>query len=129
MHKRFALLPLILIFSGCAATSGGGSGRSARVLLADEITEAGVITAAGAIEQLRPHWLNTRSSPTGSSPDGDPPRLYLDGIRMDGIRELERIRASRVEEMRFLSPSDATNRYGTGHTGGAILVTTHGDDG
>jgi hypothetical protein len=125
MHKRFALFPLLLILASCAASSGGGPRRSARTLFADEITEAGVITAAGAIEQLRPQWLNTRSTPTANNPDGSPPTLYLDGIRMDSIRELERIRASRVEEMRFLSPTDATNRYGTGHTGGAILVTTH----
>ena len=124
MDKRLVVLPLLVILAACAASPGSGSGRSARVLLADEIAEAGVLTASEAIELLRPQWLNTRSSPTGSAPDGSAPRLYIDGIRMDSIRELERIRASVVEQMRFMSPSDATNRFGTGHTGGAILLTT-----
>lgn len=124
MNKRFALLPLLLFLMSCAATAGGGPSRSAGTLRADEIAEAGVLTAHEAIERLRPQWLHTRSSPTSSNPDGSPPTLYVDGIRSNGIRELERIRASVVEEMRFLSPTDATNRFGTDHTGGAILITT-----
>ena len=127
MDKRVLLLPLIVVLFACATSQGSGSGRSARVLTADEIAEAAVFTAAEAIQQLRPQWLHTRSSPSAglySNPDGDPPKVYLDGIRMDSLRELERIRADAVEEMRYMSPTDATNRYGTGHSGGAILVTT-----
>jgi hypothetical protein len=125
MDRRLVLFPVLLSLAACAATSGGGPRRSARVLLADEIVEAGVITAAEAIEQLRPQWLNTRSSPTMTRLDGSPPVLYIDGMRTDTLRELERIHASVVQRMEFLSPSDATNRFGTDHVGGAILITTH----
>jgi hypothetical protein len=31
-----------------------------------------------------------------------------------------------VEEMRLLSPADATTRYGTGYDGGAIIVELQG---
>lgn len=125
MDKRLVLIPLILVLAACAATPGGGPRRSARVLLAEEIAEAGVVTtAAEAIRQLRPQWLNTRSTPTMTNPDGSPPVVYVDGLRADGIRELERIRATQVERMQYLSPSDATNRFGTDHIGGAILITT-----
>jgi hypothetical protein len=34
------------------------------------------------------------------------------------------VRAAAVESIRYLSPTDATNRFGTDHMGGAILVTT-----
>ena len=124
MDRRALVLPLMLLLAACATTQSGGPRRSSRVLLADEITESGLSTAAEAIQQLRPQWLHTRGSPTFGSPDASPPTVYLDGLRMQEFRELERIRATVVERMEFLSPSDATNRFGTDHTGGAILVIT-----
>ena len=57
---------------------------------------------------------------------GEPPVVYVDGIREDDFRVMERLRAERVEEIRYMSPSDATNRYGTNHRGGAIIITTKG---
>jgi hypothetical protein len=119
-----ALLLLFVWLTACATTPSSGPRRSANVLTADEIAEAGVLTAAEAIQRLRPQWLQNRSSPTFRSTEGVPPMLYLDGIRMDGLRELERIRATAVAEIRYMNPTDATNRYGTDHVGGAILVTT-----
>lgn len=125
MDKRVLLLPLALGLLACAATQGGtGPRRSASVLTADEIVEAGVTTAYQAVELLRPQWLTTRASPTRANMNTAPPMLYLDGIRLNDFRELQRIRASEVERMEFLRPSDATNRFGTNHDGGAILITT-----
>lgn len=126
MDKRVLLLPLATILLACAATQGQGTGprRSSRVLTADEIAEVVVLTAYDAVQQYRIHWLHSRASPTFLNPDGSPPVLYLDGIRMDDISELGRIRAEVVERMEYLSPTDATNRFGTNHNGGAILVTT-----
>lgn len=124
MDKRVLLLPLATILLACAATQGTGSRRSSRVLTADEIAEMVVTTAYDAVQQYRTHWLHSRAAPTFSNPNASPPVLYLDGIRMDDISELGRIRADVVERMEYLSPSEATNRFGTNHNGGAILVTT-----
>ncbi len=128
MDKRVSLLPLALILLACAMSQNTGPRRSTRVLLADEIEEYGVLTAAEAVELCRPQWLHTRSSPSQSpysqNPDGSPPVVYLDGVRLGDVRELERIRSEMVERMEFLAPTDATNRFGTNHAGGAILVTT-----
>jgi hypothetical protein len=124
MDRRVVLLPLMLLLAACATTQSGGPRRPSRVLLADEIAESVVSTAAEAVQQLRPQWLHTRGSPTFGAPDASPPTVYLDGVRMQEFRELERIRATVVQRMEYLSPSDATNRFGTDHTGGAILVTT-----
>jgi hypothetical protein len=50
--------------------------------------------------------------------------VYLDGVRVGGLDELRRLRADTVALMEYMSPSDATNRFGTNHDYGAILVTT-----
>jgi hypothetical protein len=49
--------------------------------------------------------------------------VYVDGTRMGGVQELKRISAQEVREIRFLSASDAQQRYGTGHAAGAIQVS------
>jgi len=94
------------------------------VLLADEIAEVAVTTAYEAIRKCRPQWLHTRASPTFANLDSSPPALYLDGIRLDDFRQLAQLRSEMVERMEYMNPSDATQRFGTNHSGGAILVTT-----
>jgi hypothetical protein len=49
--------------------------------------------------------------------------VYVDGTRVGGVQELKRIPSQDVKEIRFLSASDAQQRYGTGHAAGAIQVT------
>ena len=43
---------------------------------------------------------------------------------MGEIGLLYNINAETIKEVRYLSASEATVQYGTGHTGGAILITT-----
>jgi hypothetical protein len=124
MNTRFAFIFLSAFLASCATTSAAGSGRSARVLTAEEIAEVPAQSAYQVVEMLRPQWLHMRSSPTWGSPEGAQPMVYVDGIRAGDLGELLRIVPSVVERMEYLSPSDATNRFGTDHMGGAILVTT-----
>jgi len=49
--------------------------------------------------------------------------VYVDGTKMGGVQELKRIPAQDVHEIRFLSGSDAQQRYGAGHAAGAIQVS------
>jgi hypothetical protein len=81
------------------------------------------------VQRFRPWWLSDRSnSPSGSGgwyETESKVRLYVDGIPSPfGIENLKTISGEHVLEIRHLSPMDATTRYGTGHSAGAILVTT-----
>jgi len=46
----------------------------------------------------------------------------VDGARRGSLGDLQSILSTEIQEMQYLSAGDATNRFGTGHTGGAILV-------
>lgn len=57
----------------------------------------------------------------------DHPLLFLDGAMMRDYDMLRQIRASQIERIDFLSPADATQRYGTSSSGaGAIVIRTRG---
>jgi hypothetical protein len=105
---------------GCA--SGGGSsdgtprGGSSRIV-ESELAALETQDAYTAIQRLRPQWLRSRS--------GAAPVVILDGTRQQvGLSILRSIRTSELQELRYMSATDATTRYGTGFDGGAILLTT-----
>jgi hypothetical protein len=52
------------------------------------------------------------------------PVLYVDGGRRGGVTDLRSLRPAEIAQMDYMSASDATTRFGTGHSGGAVLVTT-----
>jgi len=125
MHpaRRFtplALALLLMLLPACASTGGGdGSQRGGRNLIIEaELAEQPELDAFQAIERLRPRWLR---QPMGRSPV---PVINGTPQRGAGLNVLRSIRAADVQEMRYMSASDATTRYGTGFDGGAILVQT-----
>jgi hypothetical protein len=50
--------------------------------------------------------------------------VYLDGNRLGGVDELRGIGANTISSIAYLDAPSATIRYGTGHTQGAIVITT-----
>jgi len=112
------LFALALAFGLAGCASAGSSSRpagstSTRIVRA-ELAELPEMDALQAIERLRPRWLQSRA--------GDPVQLYVDGSRRGNVRDLQSIRVNEVEQMEYMSASDATTRYGTGHAGGAVLI-------
>ena len=128
---------------GCA--SGGGSTNIAGDVAASapatrsprrnpDIIDAGEITsraseAANAlqiIQKLRPQMLTGRglASPTDATGETARPKVYVDNISYGDLSSLTNVTASQVLEIRFVNSRDATTRWGTGHMGGVILVTT-----
>jgi hypothetical protein len=127
MVRRILVLAMLLSIAACA--SGGGERRTLQarnVITAAEVTESNANTAYEAIRQLRPHFLQSRGPTSIQDPGAGEPVVYVNGVRYGAPRVLESIRAMDVEEIRFLSASDATTRYGTGHAGGVIEVRTRG---
>lgn len=103
---------------GCAtSTSGGGGGGGNRNLIgSEELQEVLDLNAYEAVRRLRPAWLRSRTT--------DGPSVYVDGMRGGGMDDLRTLDTADIQEIRFLSASDATTRFGTNNVDGAILVTT-----
>lgn len=119
--KRIFMLALAVALGSAGCASGGGgtsrpAGATSNRIVQAELDALPQMNALRAIERLRATWLRTRS--------GDAPQLYVDGARRGNINDLMSIMSNEIAQMEYLSASDASNRYGTGHTGGAILVTS-----
>ena len=51
-------------------------------------------------------------------------QVYFDGTRMGGIDQLKNIRPSDVYSIRRINGVDAQARFGIGHSGGVLYVSS-----
>lgn len=126
---KAALLVAATLFTlaggiSCASTgeeslSTRGSGDITRA----ELEATSVNDAMEAISLLRPRWLRARPARTPNDP------IPVVGVVIDNMAratrsDLASLPIGQVERITFMSAADATIRFGTGYTGGAIVVTT-----
>jgi hypothetical protein len=117
-----ALLAAALTACGSSPRQGGRTDRS--IITAQEIAATRVSTAYEAVERLRPEFLRGRGPFSVSDPNAGLPVVYLDGVRYGEINLLRNISAMNVQTIEFISASDASTRWGTGHAGGVLAVRT-----
>ena len=86
------------------------------VITREELATVNDLTVYDAIVRLRPQYLHGRG--------GYYPKIYLDDLLYGEIGSLRDLRAEGIAEIRYLDALTATTRFGTGHTGGTILVFT-----
>ncbi len=136
MLRRTTMLLLAgLALGGCASAASGpeampGAARAPRrdssVIGPEELAAAVQEDLFQAIQQLRPAFLLTRGGPqslqAGATAE-ETIQVYLDGVLIGSPERLHELRPSGVREVRKLSAADATQKYGTNHRMGAILVT------
>lgn len=118
--------------AGCASSTGGGAATqqsSSRThgsrdrITQEELATIDVQNALQAVQRLRPTFLQTRGGGTMSITQGPQDVVvYVDQTRMGGPSTLAQIPITDVKEIQYLSATDATQRYGTGHGAGAIIV-------
>ncbi len=88
---------------GAGGTYGGGTGATAG--------------AAGAV-------YGEDHGPGHSQPEAQPTAgVFVDGTEVGGIEELRQIQSNTVEEIRYLSGTDAQTKYGPRFPAGVIEVT------
>lgn len=93
------------------------------VIGAEELQQHPEETLFVLIQRVRPTWLQSR--PPVSARSANLVVVVLDGIPHEpGLEWLRNVKVADVSEVRRLGASDATTRFGTGMTAGAILVTT-----
>ena len=137
LHRLLSLVLVVVItsvLSACASstatpfaeggarairTAGGNSTPIVRAQL-EELTGR---SAWEAVETLNRRWLQMRRG-TSFSSGAAYARVMVDEISRGELDDLRRFSTENIETMRYLSPPDATIRYGTGFPGGVIEVTT-----
>lgn len=110
-----------------------------RPITSDEIAHSGVSTSVyDLVYSLRRNWLNVRGIETLSEAPrtvesngqqitiaGEPQLIvYLDNTRLGTISELHSLPVAGVMEVRYFDGPQATYRWGSGHSHGAIVVVT-----
>ena len=132
MRARVVLAAAAALMTlSCATTSSSGlrpKSRTQDVIAEAEIT-ASASEAANAlqiIEKLRPQMLRSRGvgSPTDATGESARPKVYVDNVAYGDIGTLTNLTANQIKEIQFINSRDATTKWGTGHMGGVILVTT-----
>jgi len=122
---------LFLTLLGACASSGAGGGANRDLITLEEIRESTATDLYHLIRSLRPRWLQTRGALTAAVVETDDgaalanPEIvvYLDGARLEGLAELEGIPTAGVTRVERLNVRDATQRFGTGHPRGAIVIS------
>jgi len=106
----------LMLLGGCAAagTATGGGGATGAIT-AEDLAGLQNMDLLLAVRRTRPNWLRYR---------GGTPLVILDGIRMGGVDSLRQILTQDVSRVEFLTPQEASNRYGTGFPNGAIEIAS-----
>ena len=121
-----ALLAVSCASSGTPPRSDSGAqpSRNRDVITQAEISQSSARDAYHAVQLLRPDWLRTRGSVSMRDPTPAVVVAYVDGQRYGGASSLEQFRIGSFKELRYYNSSEATSRWGTGHSGGVIYLTT-----
>ncbi len=123
MRKLALVLALTMSLGACASAGGTGGAtprRNPDLITADEIAAAHVLTALDAVRSLRPRFL----MPQGGTTRAHAIQVMVDDVPRGGSSVLGSINAGDVVEIRYLAPAEATMRFGTGYSGGLLLVKT-----
>src|SRR5579885_1002629 len=119
-----ALVPLAACAGSAASTGAAGSPApqqqsrgSADVITTEELAQSAGTDLYAAIQRSRPSFLQVRGNNTfgNSAPGSNDIQVYVDGMHRGGLSVLREINSADVAEVRHLSASEATQRFGTGN--------------
>lgn len=126
MVRIASIALLAALIAGCASTGQSTQNSNRDRITSEEVAEASssANSTYALVQRLRPHWLRKRGRHSIENP-GDI-LVYVDGSRFGTPQALQSLNVENVASLQFLNAAQATNRYGTGHDHGVILVFTKG---
>ncbi len=130
MKRMFSLFLLALAVAGCAGQAPEVPVKADyNRITFDEIQLAlekrPLQNAYELIEYLRPKYFMPRMQTTvNQGVMMREPIVYLNNVRFGKISELYNINILQIHEIVYLKSNEATQRFGIGHEGGAILIST-----
>lgn len=131
------LLPLLILLvagfglSACSASASRQDQEGGNYNVVDDeeidlaLEKRPLQNAHELIEYLRPRYLTPRAQQTVSQGViRAEPIVYVNGVRLGMLDELYNISAVGISKISYLRGKEAAHRYGMGHEGGAILIST-----
>ena len=123
--RRFVIVAAALVsLAACGAKTGHVAPQNRNLITADEIAKSNASNAYEAVERLRPAFLRTRGPQSIQNPEPVTPMIYVDGMRFGTLQSLTQVPALGIISIQYLSAIDASQRFGLGNEGGAIIITT-----
>lgn len=121
--KSTVLILWLMTAGGCAAASQGSSspGGSRQLISEPEIEQSTATNAFDLVRRIRPQWLRSRGQMSIERPSDVV--VYVNGHPHGGSGALNDVHIQSIRQIQFLSAVEATQRFGTDHARGAILVT------
>ena len=121
INKALCAAALCALVSAAPAAAQSTHARDA--ITGESLVQAGFTTAQEGLYLLRPSVRQGRAAPAIDGTGKPEPVIYLDGVRVEEWT-LQSVHREELETMRYVDPTSANLRYGMGHQGGAIVVTT-----
>lgn len=123
--RRLVVAGVVLMaLVACGPTNKHRVPQNQNLITADEIVRSNATNALEAIERNRPAFLRTRGAMSIQNPNPPTPIIYVDGMRFGPVNTLSQVPALTIATIEYLNAIDASQRFGLGHEGGAILVVT-----
>jgi hypothetical protein len=115
---------LAFVLTGCASSPNADATTrgSLNVLTAEELQETTATNVHDVIRALRPQWLRPRGRTTLAGRGPDEPAIYVGGARYGAIGDLQQMDPIGITRIEWIDPVNATTRFGTGHSAGAIMI-------
>jgi hypothetical protein len=129
MRSRLVMVVLLSLVAA-ACTTGSGRPKEPRrdrnLLTLEELAPLESFTAWEAVQRLRPMWMRPGGIRNSANPTGHYPTVFVDGAPYGPMEVLRTFRVLDLQEIRYVSATDATIRYGGNYQGGVILLMTLG---
>jgi hypothetical protein len=120
-----AVLLAVAPLWGCASANSsqdGASGSSRSRITQEELEALPPGSAFEAVQALHRDWLRSRSSTITTDTGRTTPEVFVNGLPFGSLNSLYSIGIETISEIRYLSASDSTTRYGTGYPAGIIEI-------
>lgn len=98
--------------------------RNPNVIEQSEVESSSALDAYALVQESRPNWLHARGNISIRDPSAGAIQVFLNGTHFGDVNRLHEIATREIRELRFFGAAQAQLRFGTGHAGGVIDVST-----
>ncbi len=98
--------------------------RTSNLIEHAEIEASTAVDAYALVQEARPLWLHSRGVVSIQDPTAGVLQVYLNGMQYGDVSRLRELMRTEIREIHFYGAAEAQQRYGTGHAGGVIEVST-----